>query len=123
MILIDTSCWTHALRRKGDDIIRAKVRGLLESGEAAWCDVVRLELWNGAASDWDRQLLRDLEIYVPSLPITQPVWDLAIDTGTRARLSGLSVPVTDLLIFACGRTHNVPMMYADRHFEMLEQLK
>ena len=47
MKLIDTSSWIDALRRDGDPQIRARVVALMASGEAAWCDLVRLELWNG----------------------------------------------------------------------------
>ena len=122
MVLIDTSCWVQSLRRKGDAAIRERVRALLESREAAWCDVVRLELWNGAANDWDRKLLQDLEIDVPVLPMTDEVWRQAIELAARARSSGLNVPATDLLIFACAKTHLAKLEHVDQHFVMLERL-
>lgn len=50
MILINTSCWVHALRRAGNPVIRARVKALMEAGEAAWCPPIRLELWNGVGA-------------------------------------------------------------------------
>jgi hypothetical protein len=39
--LVDTSLRVHRLRRAGDAAKRERVNALLESGEAAWCSVVR----------------------------------------------------------------------------------
>jgi predicted nucleic acid-binding protein len=83
-VLVDTSCWTHALRRKGDEAIRARVRELLAAEQAAWCDMIRLELWNGAASDWDKLLLKDLQVNIQNLPITDDVWQRAVFLAQRA---------------------------------------
>src|SRR5437879_6178331 len=123
MVLIDTSCWTHALRRKGDATIRARVHELLVAEQAAWCEMVRLELWHGVANDWDEQLLRALEEQVTSLPITADVWQRAVFIAGHARHRGLTVPVTDLLIFACANVHGVEVQHFDRHFDLLKQLQ
>ena len=123
MRLIDTSCWIEALRRKGDSAIRAKVQSLLQTSEAAWCDMVRLELWNGATSEWDKKLLRDLEATLPSLPMGPDTWNMATDLAVRSRSAGHTIPATDLLIFACARSHGVEVEHKDHHFEKLEQLK
>jgi predicted nucleic acid-binding protein len=48
MTLIDTSAWVEALRRNGDEDVRSRVGGLLKTGHAILCDIVILELWNGA---------------------------------------------------------------------------
>jgi predicted nucleic acid-binding protein len=94
----------------------------MAASEAAWCDAVRLELWNGAKNDWDRNLLLSLQSSVPALPITGDVWDLACTFANKARTSGLNVPANDLLIFACARHHGVPIEHADRHYELLKNV-
>jgi hypothetical protein len=81
-VLVDTSCWTHALRRKGDEAIRARVRELLAAEQAAWCDMIRPEPWNGAASD--KLLLKDLQVNIQNLPITDDVWQRAVFLAQRA---------------------------------------
>jgi len=53
--LIDTSSWIDAMRRDGDPAVRARVLALMQSGEAAWCDMVRLELWNGLRGAAERR--------------------------------------------------------------------
>jgi predicted nucleic acid-binding protein len=123
LVLIDTSSWTQALRRNGDISIRARVEALLANGQAAWCDAVRLELWNGVRGKIEQQKLRELEQFLPSLPITSEVWNETCALAEAARTGGLNVPAIDLLIFACARHHGVTVEHADRHYVLLEQLK
>jgi len=80
---------------------------------------VRLELWNGAAGDRDRKILRDFEAVLPELSIDDDVWTSAYDLARRARLAGVSVPATDLLIAACAQRHGVELETADSDFERL----
>ncbi len=48
MTLVDTSAWIESLRPSGDRAVAERVRSLLVNGDAAWCAMARLELWNGA---------------------------------------------------------------------------
>jgi predicted nucleic acid-binding protein len=120
MKLIDTSCWTHALRRKGDKAIRDRVGALLKNSEAAWCQLVRLELWRGANTDWDKQLLRHLESQVKMMAISTPVWDRAVYFAQQLRVGGVIIPLPDLVVFACASVHGVEVEHNDQHFELLK---
>lgn len=122
MKLIDTSCWTHALRRKGDPQIKSRVAKLLESESAAWCQAVRLELWRGANNDWDRELLEHLHANVKMLAISVPVWDHAVQLSQALRSRGITVPLADMLVHACGWVHGVLIEHNDHHLELLQQL-
>jgi hypothetical protein len=64
---------------------------------------VRLELWNGAAGERDRKILRDFESVLPEIPIDDEAWASADELARRARATGISVPATDILIAACAR--------------------
>ena len=122
MVLIDTSSWTQALRRKGDPAVRERVDQLLSAQEAAWCDMVRVELWHGVASDMDRNWLEELEAELPSLQIDADVWNKACELGRLCRSKGLTVPNTDLVIFACALIHRVPLEHNDRHYAKLSEI-
>ena len=58
MKLVDTSAWIHQMRSKGDPLVRARVEELLQAGEAAWCAMVRLEVWAGVGDERERRALR-----------------------------------------------------------------
>lgn len=122
MILVDSSSWIHFLRPNGDPVVRSRVEAALTSGEACWCPLVRLELWNGAAGDRDRKSLRDFEDVLPELAIDDDVWAGAYELARRARAAGVSVPATDILIAACARRHGADLETADSDFERLAAL-
>ena len=122
MILIDTSCWIEALREHGNAEVRRRLSEHVHGGRACWTPIVRIELWNGARGDREKKALREFEDVLPELEMTAEVWDLACDLARRARMSGLTVPVTDLLIVACARHHGVEVESADAHFGELKKL-
>ena len=119
MILIDTSSWIHFLRPDGDPKVRARVERSLRSGEACWCPLVQLELWNGAGGKRERRVLREFARVLPELSIDREVWTTAqrLSTGPRAREA--TVPATDILIAACASRHGAELECADSHFDHL----
>ncbi len=122
MKLIDTSSWIDAMRRDGDPAVRARVLALMQSGDAAWCDFVRLELWNGLRGAAERKQMEALEADITLLPTTDVVWSKARELARRARAGGLNVPGADLLIAACAWEHNVEMEHDDAHLTALAAL-
>src|SRR6266536_2649084 len=110
MKLVDSSSWVHGLRRGGKPEIADRVRRLVESGEAAWCPAIRLELWNGVGGDADRRILRDFEQTLPELGITDDVW------------AGACALAVDVVIAACARHHGVEVEHDDSHFDFLMTL-
>ena len=121
-VLVDSSLWVHQLRRSGDPAKRARVNALLESGEAAWCPPVRLELWRGVTNDAERKTLRRYEARLPDLEISPEVWNRSIQLADRGRASGVTVPLVDLVIFACARIHGLDVAHDDTHFDDLAKL-
>ena len=119
-ILIDTSAWVHALRRDGEAEVRAQVAALVTSGQAVFCDLVLLELWNGARGAQEQKVLRGLERDLEKVETTTEVWDLAVDLARRCRAAGVSAPATDLLVAAISRHHRLPLLHRDAHFEQID---
>jgi predicted nucleic acid-binding protein len=122
-VLVDSSLWVHQLRRSGDAGKRARVNVLSESGEAAWCPAVRLELWRGVTNDAERRTLRRYETLLPDYVISAEVWSLSIQLADRARASAVTVPLADLLIFACATIHGLDLAHDDSYFDELANLE
>jgi predicted nucleic acid-binding protein len=122
-VLVDSSLWVHQLRKSGDAAKRDRVNGLLEHGEAAWCPAVRLELWRGVTNDAERRTLRRYEALLPDYEISAVVWTRSIHLADRARASGVTVPLADLLIFACAKIHGLELAHDDTHFDELLKLE
>lgn len=122
-VLVDSSLWVHQLRKSGDAAKRDRVNALLEMGEAAWCPVVRLELWRGVTNDAERKTLRRYEALLADYEISAEVWTRSIQLADRARSSGVTVPLADLLIFACAKIHALEVAHDDTHFDTLKRLE
>jgi len=122
MVLVDSSSWIESLRQTGRPDVRKRVESLLAAGEAAWCDIIRLELWNGVGGPRERKTLREFDQDLPRLPIDEQVWELSIKLANRARQAGFTVPAVDLLIAACARRHGVSIEHCDEHYRSLEAI-
>lgn len=121
-VIVDSSLWVHQLRKSGDPAKRDRVNALLEGGEAAWCLPVRLELWRGVTNDVERRTLRRYEALLPSYEISREVWDRSIQLADRGRAAGLTMPLADLLIFACAKLNGLEVAHDDSHFDQLTRL-
>ena len=121
-VLVDSSLWVHLLRKSGDPAKRERVNELLRNGLAVWCPPVRLELWRGVTSDAERKALRHFEALLPDHEISAAVWTRAIRLADRGRAAGITVPMADLLIFACAKEHELGLAHDDNHFTQLEQM-
>lgn len=121
--LVDTSSWIEALRSQGNPEIREKVRQLMLDGRAAWCDLVLLELWNGARGEYERNKLAKLEREIIRLPTTDAVWEKARSLARRCRMSGRTMPATDLVIVSCALVSGAELEHCDGHFEVILQIE
>lgn len=123
MYLVDTSYWIELIRKRGDAATSTRVVELMKLGQAAWCDMVRLELWNGASSDYDIKAIHQLEAVVPSFVINAAVWDASIELSRLSRVNGLTIPANDLVIAACARCNGAEVESRDNHFKELAKLR
>ena len=122
MILVDTSAWIEQLRPDGKAEVRKRVEAILAAGEAAWCPIIRLELWNGARGQQEAKALRMMESILQELEITEAVWQLANDLAQKTRTKGLTLPPQDLIVAACARHYAIPLEHADSHFELIANI-
>jgi len=119
IILVDTSSWIEALRSTGRIDVRERVQRLLINGLAVWCDMVALELWNGAKGNYEKKKLTELEKEITCLHISKDVWGLARELANKCRQAGKTVPSTDLIISSCALFHDIEIEHCDEHIEFI----
>ena len=120
--LVDTSSWIEALRTDGDPQVRSRVSALMKEGRVCLCDIVLLELWNGAQGDREKNNLKRLEEVLPKLVTDGDVWVKARELARACRIKGVTVPATDLLVFACASHYKVDLEHSDEHFELIRRV-
>jgi len=79
----------ETLRRDVDEDVRSRVEGLLKAVNAILCDIVILELWNGARGGSERSKLRQITETLGHVPTTDAVWSMANSLATTCRTQGL----------------------------------
>ena len=119
VVLVDTSSWIEALRSTGDKEVRERVLKLMLDARAAWCDMVAVELWNGARGDYEKQKLSELEREISCLQTTPEVWRMARALAQKCRQAGHTVPSADLVIAACALAHHAGIEHCDNHMDSI----
>lgn len=121
--LIDTSAWIEYLR-PGLSEVGERVEALVLADDAALCDMVLLELWNGARGQAEKRKLEGLQATAHHMETTREVWELARRLATRCRDKGRTIPAPDILVAACAAHHGVELEHKDSHFdEVLPMVK
>jgi predicted nucleic acid-binding protein len=119
--LVDTSAWIEFLRgtKSSTD---TRVQALLNSRDAAWCEIVVLELLNGASAG-EVQRIERLRREVWHFEIDAQVWSVALNLAIAARASAITTPTVDLVVAACARVYDLQIEHhRDAHFEKLAMI-
>jgi predicted nucleic acid-binding protein len=119
--LVDTSAWIEFLRGTKSPT-DSRVQALLNSRDAAWCEVIVLELLNGASAGEVRRIER-LRREVWHFEIDARVWSVALNLAVAARNSAITAPTVDVVVAACARVYDLRIEHhRDAHFEDLAKV-
>ena len=122
MILVDTSVWIPFLEGRNSPGATLLDQRLDEGADVAICDVVAMEVVQGAASEVDAQTISNLMKtalrLVPADPLATHL-DAAL-LYHRCRRQGVTVRSSiDTLIAALAIEHDVPLLSEDADFEKI----
>jgi len=116
-VLVDTSVWSLALRRRAPahPAVDA-LRRLVGQGRAAIVGPVRQELLSGVRDAATFERLRDHLRAFPDEPITSADYERAADWFNLCRAKGVQGSNTDFLLCAVAERLDVPLLTADDDF-------
>ena len=118
-VLVDTSAWILALKNSPVARARSVIDDLLAGGKIAIIPVIRLELLGGTKSTAEFQRLDSRLGALHQLPLAQAEWDESASLAFKLRRTGMTVPYTDIIIAAAAILHGIPLVHADRHFDLI----
>ena len=119
-VLIDSSVWISVVRPGGDEELKEEVGTLLQTGQAAICAPVWMELYRGIRGKREDAELQRLRELCHWLDFDAACWDLAGSNGRIYLRAGVNVPTGDLLVHVCARRHGVRLLHRDRHFDLMD---
>ena len=122
MILVDTSVWSIALRRRRADlnpeerIFAFALRDLVIAGEAVMIGPVRQEVLSGISSHASFRIVQQQLTSISNLPLDIAVWERAADFFNTCRAQGIAPDAIDMTICAAAHQHATPILTTDPDF-------
>ena len=122
MVLIDTSVWSLALRRRPADLDpteRAVVdewAALVRRGRGSMIGPIRQEILSGIRQVEVFRALQTTLADVPCLPLDLGDYDRAAEFFNACRSNGITGGHVDMLICAASHHHRVPLLTTDPDF-------
>ena len=118
MVIVDTSVWSLALRRKRPvaDATTAELARLIEAEEALIAGPIRQELLSGVAAAAQFELLRARLEAFADVPVHTSDYESAAACFNACRARGVQGSNTDYLICALALRLSLPVFSVDRDF-------
>ena len=121
-VLVDTSVWSLALRRKqpADSPVVTELIELIGEVRCQIIGPVRQELLSGIKSQVQFQQLRHHLRAFPDLETTTLDYESAADFFNLCREKGIQGSNTDFLICAIAARHKIPIFTTDENFTLFQ---
>ena len=116
-VLVDTSVWSLALRRRAPAHAAVdELRRLVSSGRAALVGPIRQELLSGIREPSAFEQLRDHLRAFAEEPIIAQDYERAAACFNTCRAKGIQGSNTDFLLCAVAERHHLPILTTDEDF-------
>jgi predicted nucleic acid-binding protein len=119
LLLIDSSAFIEFSRRRGDAVIADRVQDAVAQKRAAVCSCVAAEVLSGCKSKAEWVKVMGTLAFFEWLDTTDECWLRAAALGFNLRRQGLTVPLTDRLVLAISRVHEVELLHCDAHYDLM----
>lgn len=120
-VVIDSSVWIHTLRSKDKSSISARVNDLILEDKAVTLPMIRMEILGGTKSLKEFKRLNSRLSGLRNLDISENIWEIATQWAFELRQNGYTIPNGDILIAASAKFHDLKLMHADKHFDIISE--
>jgi hypothetical protein len=123
IVLVDTSIWSLAFRRKQHDLSAEQeqhldeLKQIIAEGRARLLGSVRQELLSGIRVSQDFVRLQNHLRFFPDVIIDTDDYEEAASIGNRCRAHGIAVTAVDMLLCAVAVRRGWAICTSDRDFE------
>jgi len=121
-VLVDTSVWSLALRRKAQDlndrerVVVRELTGLVKDGRAKIIGLIRQEVLSGVKTETQFEHLRRTLSAFRDEPADTEDHEAAAKAANRCRAKGITVSVVDILICAVAQRRGLAIFTTDPDF-------
>jgi predicted nucleic acid-binding protein len=121
-VLVDTSVWSLALRRRphslnaSEKAVVAELSELIAEGRARIIGLIRQELLSGIRDTAQFTKLREVLRAFPDEPVHTADYEAASEAGNQCRKKSVAVSVSDMLMCAISMSRDWPVYSSDPDF-------
>lgn len=120
-VLIDTSVWSLALRKRPETESEketvSKLSDIIKDSRAAMIGAIRQELLSGISAPAKFEQLKTKMRAFEDLEVTSEIYELAAEFSNTCRRNGIQGSHTDFLICAVANHYGLPIFTLDKDFE------
>ena len=115
LVLIDTSIWINYFRGKKETL--EKVNKLIDSGRVCCLRLIIAELIQGAKTEREMRVIKDLADVFPILAESPDSWENAGILSLRLRKAGKNIGLSDCYIATVAQENGALIYTLDEHFK------
>jgi predicted nucleic acid-binding protein len=122
-VIVDTSVWSLALRRKSTDLSAGEqslvhqLRNLIQEGRVQLPGVIRQEVLSGIRHPEQFEKIRAFLRPFPEEPLDIEDYEMAAQVSNTCRAKGVAVSGVDALICAIALRKDLPIFTTDSDFK------
>lgn len=121
MYLIDTSVWIDFFNGKLSDSLRNQIINYIENDEIYYNGIILSELLIGTKNTKERNFIQNNFDGFIYLPFDLDDFKKLSNYGNNFLRKGITIPLTDLLIFYHTVNSNVTLITKDKHFKLIRK--
>lgn len=119
--IADTCIWIDYFKNKGP--VPFELTRLLKKGEIVIAGPVVYELLQGAKTQKDAEVIKEVTRALSNLEVTEKIWLLAGDLFFDLRRKGITLPPSDVLLAAIAIENNCSLFTIDNHFDHIHRVR
>jgi predicted nucleic acid-binding protein len=122
-IIVDTSIWSLALRRKKIQVFKEVkfLESLIDNQNVCMLGLIRQELLSGIKDQSQFKQLKEILSSFDDYPILSKDYELAAEYYNICRSKGIQGSNTDFLICAVSNKNRFPIFTTDKDFEIFSK--
>jgi len=119
-VVIDTSVWIEFFRKKGA-VVSSRLRESLKVGQACYTGPIAVELYQGAKTQKEIQIIGQLLENIDYVEITRAHYHHAGVISQRASRQGKTFSTTDMIIAVVAHDEQLALFTLDAHFQEISE--
>jgi predicted nucleic acid-binding protein len=122
-VLVDTSIWSLALRRKAaaQDLIVKELKELIQEARVRIMGAIRQEILSGVRDQKQFELLKTRLRAFPDLHLTEDIYERAAEIFNACRKAEIQGSNTDFLICSAAEQNDLAIFTSDQDFRRYQK--